>query len=67
MHFHISVTRGFLWNAVVDSGTKALICWEGTRKEALEAIRNDSREYFVLASCDNMDESGRCKGHEEGE
>jgi hypothetical protein len=39
--------------------------WTGTRKEAIEAVKNMPGQFLPLSDCDNFDPNEGCLGHPE--
>ncbi len=60
---HLVATKSFMVGLVRSQGAKvALVDWDGTDDEAVQAIKDDPREVFAL-DCDNFDAKGYCLGH----
>jgi hypothetical protein len=60
---HVCVAKDYLAQMVAAFGAKeVLVGWDGTDAEALAALESDPRQFFAIG-CDDVDASGRCKGH----
>ena len=65
MRMHLCCTKSYLLKGIMAGRMDMLKDFDGTQEEAIEAIKNDSRKYFVIGECDNQNEDGECLGHED--
>ena len=64
-YYHFHCDKAYLIEAVRRDGVEAVLgdSFDGTIDDAIEAIREDEREFFTVGSCDNQAPNGRCEGH----
>ena len=63
--YHLSIAKRELLRLVEKDGTAALVNFKGSKQEALEALREDKRDFFPIGSCDHREQDGSCAGHRE--
>ncbi len=59
--FHRDLVR-YLLERFEPHEVRLTLGWTDSREEALAALATDPREWFT--ECDNIDKTGRCRGHE---
>lgn len=63
-YYHMSIDKDFLIRLVQAHGPRKLMpTWTGTKKQAIEMIRADARQAWVIGTCSAQDEKGDCSGH----
>lgn len=67
MTYHMSMTKEFLLQTIQQYGVKALGDFDGTKESAIETIKADPRDTFVIGPCDNQSSTGDCLGHNFGD
>lgn len=65
MTYHIGIAKRWMLLQVEKHGLSMLAYPEQfkDKEEALQALRDDPRETFLMGKCNNRDETGKCLGH----
>ena len=66
MRMHLTATKSYLARIINEEGPETVLeGFTGSKEEALQVLMADPREVFPVGPCDNQDEHGYCKGHDE--
>jgi hypothetical protein len=62
--YHCHFTKPSLIRAIIKEGSRSVLNnFEGTEDEAIQLVIDHPYEYVAVHGCENVDETGRCKGH----